>query len=253
MLNRIRDQIGTAGLVVAIVALIAALGGGAYAASGPLASSSGHKRHHKAKHKKAAAGLNAKQKREVKKIAKVFQGSGPAGAAGADGAQGPAGPAGDTGAQGLEGATGAAGSQGPQGLPGAQGPEGPEGPEGSPWTDGGTLPAGETETGTWAIGGPEGTTGFAAISFPIPLAAPLEAANRHLFVSGAEGETAECPGTFGEPEAAPGNLCVYTQSKFNATLSLGGANPAVGAYVSASLTGSPAFGQGTWAVTAPTP
>ena len=49
MLTQLRSQFGTAGLVVAIVALIAALAGGAYAASG---------------------GLTGKQKKEVTKIAK---------------------------------------------------------------------------------------------------------------------------------------------------------------------------------------
>ena len=39
MLQRIRNQIGTAGLVVAIVALVAALGGGAYAATHPATAS----------------------------------------------------------------------------------------------------------------------------------------------------------------------------------------------------------------------
>ena len=66
----------------------------------------------------AAAGLNSKQKKEVRKIAKSV-----AGAPGAPGA---------AGANGLNGAGGAAG------------------PEGAPWTAGGTLPSGQTETGTWS-------------------------------------------------------------------------------------------------------
>ena len=42
----------------------------------------------------------------------------------------------------------------PSGKEGAQGKEGPpgtNGKDGSPWTAGGTLPSGETETGTWAF------------------------------------------------------------------------------------------------------
>jgi collagen type VII alpha len=82
-IRAIREPFGTAGLVVAIVALVAALGGGAYAASG---------------------GLNAKQKTEVTKIAKRF--------AGRTGAQGPRGNAGPAGAKGNTGSPGAPGQTG---------------------------------------------------------------------------------------------------------------------------------------------
>ena len=51
MLTRIHRKLGTAGFVISIVALVAALGGGAYAASG---------------------GLTGKQKKEVEKIAKKY-------------------------------------------------------------------------------------------------------------------------------------------------------------------------------------
>jgi hypothetical protein len=52
MISRIHSKLGTAGLVVALVALVVALTGVAFAASG----------------------LNSKQKKEVKKIAKQFAG-----------------------------------------------------------------------------------------------------------------------------------------------------------------------------------
>ncbi|MBA3867401.1 MAG: hypothetical protein H0X42_13840 [Solirubrobacterales bacterium] len=48
-ISRIHQKLGTAGFIISIVALVAALGGGAYAASG---------------------GLSGKQKKEVEKIAK---------------------------------------------------------------------------------------------------------------------------------------------------------------------------------------
>jgi hypothetical protein len=48
MLRRVHQKLGTAGFVISIVALVAALGGGAYAASGS---------------------LSGKQKQEVSKIA----------------------------------------------------------------------------------------------------------------------------------------------------------------------------------------
>ena len=62
-------------------------------------------------------------------------------------ARGPQGPAGPAGANGKDGAQG---PEGPQGEEGEKGEPGEEGPEGSPWTAGGVLPSGETETGSWA-------------------------------------------------------------------------------------------------------
>ena len=84
-ISRIHQKLGTAGFVISIVALVAAMGGGAYAASG---------------------GLNGKQKKEVEKIAKKY--------AGKPGAAGPAGSNGSNGAKGDTGATGAEGKQGPK-------------------------------------------------------------------------------------------------------------------------------------------
>lgn len=87
-IRAIREPFGTAGLIVACVALIAALAGGAYAASN---------------------GLTSQQKKEVKKIAKSFQGTGPQGAAGAPGAAGANGKDGAAGANGKDGTSGANG------------------------------------------------------------------------------------------------------------------------------------------------
>ena len=68
------------------------------------------------------------------------------------GSGGPAGPAGANGKDGAQGDKGPEGQQGLQGKQGEPGPEGEKGEEGSPWTAGGTLPSGETETGIWAFG-----------------------------------------------------------------------------------------------------
>jgi len=162
MFKRIQDRVGTAGLIVAVVALVAALSGVAVAAN---------------------SGLSGKQKKEVEKIAKKFAGK--PGAPGAPGAVGAAGPAGAPGAKGDKG------DKGDQGAPGAQGSPGARGPQGDPWTAGGVLPAGETETGTWSIGALPGQVVVndpanevtatvappefinSAISFPIPLASEL--------------------------------------------------------------------------------
>ena len=73
MFSRMHDKLGTAGLVVAIVALVFAMVGGAY----------------------AAGGLTKQQEKQVTKIAKKY-----AGKPGAQGPQGPQGPAGLVGAKG---------------------------------------------------------------------------------------------------------------------------------------------------------
>jgi len=143
--------------------------------------------------------------------------AGPAGANGANGANGAVGPAGGQGAKGETGATGLQGSEGKEGKEGKPGKEGKAGKEGSPWTDGGTLPPEETETGTWSFGATpieaEGELTFEVpISFSIPLEEAIGASNAH-FVTRDEQEgsssPAECQGSFEKPSAAPGSLCVY--------------------------------------------
>jgi len=212
MLTRLQNHFGTAGLIVAIVALTAALSGGAYAASG---------------------GLSGKQKKEVEKIAKKF--------AGKPGATGPAGATGSAGAPGKDGTNGTNGTNGKGTETGtATASECPEGGatvqvagepgtkkkicNGSPWPAGGTLPSGESLTGTWAVGRtgvtPEvgaSTFVYAPISFPIPLVAAGEDENGEVdneipvtYLTKAAPPTAGCPGSFDAPAAEPGNLCVYT-------------------------------------------
>jgi hypothetical protein len=165
------------------------------------------------------------------------------GKAGVAGATGPVGAAGAAGAQGLQGSAGVKGETGASGSQGPEGKAGKEGKEGSPWTAGGKLPAGKTETGTWAFGASmtEGTTAYAEhralvpLSFNIPLKEALERsdvyfigqdrmncseseepgreecekAKQRVEQADAEAEAA-CPGSAAEPTAEPGNLCVYT-------------------------------------------
>jgi hypothetical protein len=66
-IRKVHEKLGTAGFIISIVALVAAMGGGAYAASG---------------------GLTKKESKEVEKIAKKYAGkyAGKPGADGADGA-----------------------------------------------------------------------------------------------------------------------------------------------------------------------
>jgi hypothetical protein len=150
---------------------------------------------------------------------------------------------GATGPAGAQGLAGAKGDSGPQGAAGKEGPEGPEGPEGSPWAAGGTLPAGETETG--AFGGIGGEIFFlAAVSFQLPLSAELDSTHvKGIKLGGtvpAECEDPEHPGTAGpaNPEADPGYLCVFV-GRDDATT---GANPLItklaGGAQGASTTGA---------------
>jgi hypothetical protein len=234
--KRFREPFGKAGLTVAILALVFAMVGGAY----------------------AAGKLTSKQKKEVEKIAKKFQGTGPAGAAG------PAGAKGDNGSNGSNGDTGPQGKEGPQGKQGIQGKEG------SPWTASGTLPPGETETGYWDMTEMSDGGGAAtAISFPIPLAEGGEEGSGFGFkleeTENEEFGTSGCSGSASEPTAPPGVLCVYTAVEtvegiqtleprsFQEGLLFFGSYGKTGAYL---VGPQPTPGTyldvwGTWAVTAP--
>jgi Collagen triple helix repeat (20 copies) len=223
--KRLREPFGKAGLTVAVIALVFAMLGGAYAAT----NDSG----------KATASAKAKK--------------GPRGPKGPKGDTGPAGPAGPAGAKGDTGAKGDKGDKGDTGNTGAQGPAGksvtlttePEGTNcgagtgggvkvevesnaaskkyvcnGSPWTAGGTLPSGKTETGNWAISGLALTEQPAAtaISFPIPLA---EAPTNAVLLNKAETDNSTTSPVQGckldptdpttLPVAPKDTLCVFTR------------------------------------------
>ena len=145
--------------VIAGLALVFAMTGGAYAAKKYLITST---------------------KQISPSVLKSLQGK--AGAAGAPGAQGPAGPAGAQGAQGPAGSGGAKGEAGAAGKAGATGATGATGPKGATGANGltgftETLPSKKTETGSWGVigaflGGPE--VAAAPISFAIPLGEGIE-------------------------------------------------------------------------------
>jgi hypothetical protein len=195
--------------VVATLALVFAMSGGAYAASKFLITSTKQIKPSVLASLKGKAGAN-----------------GAAGAQGAAGAVGPAGPAGGVGPQGPAGTAGTAGNPG---LEGKAGKNGASGKEGSPWTANGTLPVGSTETGVWSMGpvptGAGVTLLKTGISFPIPLAALIENAENcgeagkpacviHIF--GGTNIPAGCTGTIVESnvtelKAASGNICVWVQ------------------------------------------
>jgi hypothetical protein len=180
--------------VAMTVALVFAMSGGAYAAGKYLITST---------------------KQISPKVLKSLQGK--TGKAGANGAPGPAGPTGPGGAAGANGKDGVNGVNGQDGAPG------PKGDQGEPWTAGGTLPAGKTETGTWTYNlETEGESGqLVSVSFPIPLAEPLEGGTVHyILVNGKEWDfgtetevtSSECLGSVSAPKAAVGNLCVYASA-----------------------------------------
>ena len=204
MLSTFRNRLGAVGVLV-VAALAFAMLGGAYALAGPDGGADASKR---AKKKKGNPPLSGKQKREVRNIAKSFQGRGPQGPAGTNGQDGAAGPAGPVGPQGPKGATGATGEDGATGTTGEDGATGFSG-----FTA--TLPPGETETGAWGgIVDNELEVLIDSVSFPIPLASPIPGANVKAIKKG-EAIPAECDDGEGEaasagnPEADPGWFCVF--------------------------------------------
>jgi hypothetical protein len=259
--SRVHQKLGTAGFIISIVALVVALGGGAYAAK---------------------SALSGKQKKEVETIARKL--------AGKDGAVGAQGPKGDLGAAGAAGSNGIDGTQGPKGDKGDKGEAGeianvvPLAPgngeghceqggakiynetgaayacNGSGGEGGGGeggwpefLPPGKTETGFYEILG-ENAVGFSTfkitvISFPLRLKeAPIQAVYFNAS-SHTEEEAEHCPGGTGNPEAAPGYACLYlglTVPEHVATII---ATP-IGVEILQSEPAESGFGE--WAVTAPT-
>jgi hypothetical protein len=227
---------------VAVVALVFAMTGGAYAAKKYLITST---------------------KQISPSVLKALQGkagtAGAPGAAGAQGAQGSAGPAGSAGTKGEVGTVGAKGEKGTTGAAGAPGAKGATGASGTTgFTD--TLPPGKTETGTWAIGGtqPEGTEVYVQVSFPIPLRKSAEGADHFLDPKETEEQTGPpaCKGTLEHPTAGPGQLCFYTSQQ------VGVGNPFIafaekfngyttaGTVMDFQYAETVAHASGTWAVTA---
>ncbi|MCL2769501.1 MAG: collagen-like protein [Solirubrobacterales bacterium] len=240
MFSAVRNRVTYAN-VAATLALVFAMSGGALAAKRYLITS--------------ARQISPKVLKELK---------GTDGKPGANGAQGLAGPTGPPGAEGKRGAQGAPGEAGREGKPGTNGTSvtsasfkgaktvgsekceeggaevssasghtlvcnGSEGAPGSPWTAGGVLPKGATETGSWATV-VDAHFQYAPISFSIPIKVEGEERGEkmgltekqvHIIHLG-EGEKesshpapsiekGECKGTDDDPGAAEGNLCVFTE------------------------------------------
>jgi hypothetical protein len=194
MISRIHEKLGSAGFIVSIVALVAALGGTAF----------------------AMTGLNSKEKQEVKKLAKKFGKKGPQGVAGPQGSVGPQGPAGGNGKDGAPGSVGASGksvvsgaaSEGECGAGGYWFEVEGSGTKhavcnGSAARD---LASGETEIGVWGVSGTQAHV-RGTLNFHPPV--PLSLIDGEVYENHGT-PTPECPGSSAEePIAAPGKFCIY--------------------------------------------
>jgi hypothetical protein len=168
--------------VVASLALVFAMTGGAYAAGHYLITST---------------------KQISPRVLKQLKGAN--GANGANGA---------SGAAGAAGATGPGGPQGPQGPKGETGAKGENGKNGTNGTTGftETLPSEKTEKGDWSVSGiasSEFQFMVASVSFVIPLA---KAPTPILVRKGAP-TPPHCTGSLSEPGAEPGFLCVFANEE----------------------------------------
>src|ERR1700727_1874815 len=153
MLQVIRRHLNPATLV-AVIALVFAMTGGAYAAKRYLITSTGQI--------------------SPSVLKKLKGANGTPGAKGTPGAQGPGGATGAAGPQGGAGSAGSTGEKGGAGEKGITGEKGEKGATGSPWTPNNVLPKGAQETGAWITPANSTTTEFATISFPIALSAALD-------------------------------------------------------------------------------
>jgi len=208
-------KFGTAGLIVAVLALVVALTGAAFAAGG---------------------GLTGKEKKQVVKIAKKFAGK--TGAAGAKG---------DTGAKGEQGIPGAPGKNGIDGEDGACSNAEP--------TCVLPPDATETGVWSVFAGGETLQFDALSFNLQVPTAPEIHyinVAGEELFLEGSELKerpSTVCLGDVAEPTAAPGNLCLYADFEggmkpdlvaFTKTFT-------TGANIAFSVNGG--GGYGTWAVT----
>lgn len=269
MFSRIHEKLGTAGFVISIVALIAALTGGAYAA-GALSP-------------QVKKQITKESKKFSKKFSKQFAQVGPQGPQGNPGAPGAKG---DTGSSGANGSPGTNGTNGTNGEPGMCSEAEPEC----------ALPSGAVLTGKWAIAGGESDFELATISFPLRVSPPptalregelagftvgyeLQDGNIELYgpntlsaIEEALGEgedptplveedkaafEAACPGSPAEPEATSGFLCIYQSDQGpgvrapTASVGFKGTAEAAGEFgvtIPFETTAKGAFARGTWAV-----
>ena len=276
----------TPSTAIAFLALIFAVTGVSFAATGGGGASNGSHA------TLTATASKAKPKTKTGPRGPAGKNGAP-GATGATGATGPAGPTGPAGTNGTNG-TGTAGANGANGesvkVEAASGTEcttgggakvsnasgtalacnGAKGLQGKEGNIPATLLPGHTETGTWAAAGPaDGPPGlfkgsiYAPISFTIPLAT---APKVNIVESGKGKGGGTCPTSseLAKPEAEEGNLCIFVQSAVEQgrhnvelvdTLSPEGAFEGAGTMGTVVVLlpeeeGKPEYAFGSWAVTA---
>jgi hypothetical protein len=210
MISKMRVRVTYAN-VVATLALMLAMTGGAYAAGKYIITSS------KQISPKVLKGLKGKNGTNGK--------NGSNGSNGVNGKDGAQGVPGEKGAPGEGGAVGASGKDGASvtstelsqgnahckegGSEFAAGSKKSFACNGSPWVAGGTLPKGATETGTWAVESTAAATEehrTAVISFPIPLGG---AVNVNFIPPETTPPAEKCEGDVEKPGAKPGQLCIF--------------------------------------------
>lgn len=263
MLSAVHKRLTYANVAMTL-ALVFAMTGGAFAVT----SNGGG----------ASATISAKKKGKAKVLRGPRGPQGPEGKQGPAGAKGETGPPGAKGETGPAGPAGEKGPQGPTGVQGPGGATGAAGVNGENVTvtalskgnancaeggaelsnktgtafacngmngtggsGSGCLESGKSETGQWALNaivtsGNVAKNLFTPISFSIPLCSGVTVTPHFL----AEGTTVAgaCEGTYIEPSAAKGNLCVYEGKLKN-----GFKNTA--AFISAETQNSTTQGSGT--------
>ena len=223
MISRLNKKLGPAGLMIAVLALVVALGGMAF----------------------AKGVIITKLNQIAPSVRKQLKGKvgpqGPKGDTGMPGPTGPAGAKGDTGPAGKDGIDGKDGQDGEPGEPGVCSPSEPEC----------VLPPGATLTGNFAASSNSGKRGYGAISFPLRL--PSDPVT-HVVLPGEDKSGEGCPGAPANPEADPGHLCLYFEAVQNASFSDSPSPDRTSGLVFELLPETAeiiTYAFGSWAVTAP--
>lgn len=164
--------------------------------------------------------------------------------------KGKPGPVGPQGERGLQGERGPGGPTGPKGDAGPQGAEGPPGPTKT------ALPAGKTSTGLWSFAGKEVSGTLFTISFPLR----IEPAPTFNWIGPSGSPTGPCPGSYGNPKAEPGQLCMYAAAVAQAGTGTDQHPVGVSGYTADATSGivgefvieagKEGYGYGSWAATA---
>ena len=155
----------------------------------------------------------------------------------------------------LAGRQGPAGPAGPQGLKGDRGEKGDVGPQG-PFVE--VVPSGKTLVGTYAAR-INATAANQDVIAPISFGFRFSSAPTPHFVALGTTPPAQCPGNGLNPQATPGNLCIYETSETNrfspAVVDVnfdGNSSSPFGASVlTESLAAGVSGTSGSWAATAP--